>query len=108
MKTIGKGDEIPNIIQHISGVHRNLHVSSLSLRRSLPFGASKDPVRLLSLHVTWPDQHESLVTEDDLRSDLDPDEAPLWSVSVSFEEQGGYSVLLEMYYHLCQTVSHRL
>ena len=67
-----------------------------SLLRSLPFGASKDPVRLLSLHVTWPDQHESLVTEDDLRSDLDPDEAPLWSVSVSFEEQGGYSVLPEM------------
>ena len=76
----------------------------LSLRRSLPFGASKDPVRLLSLHVTWPDQHESLVTEDDLRSDLDPDEAPLWSVSVSFEEQGGYSVLPEMY--VVSLVSH--
>ena len=75
-----------------------------SLLRSLPFGASKDPVRLLSLHVTWPDQHESLVTEDDLRSDLDPDEAPLWSVSVSFEEQGGYSVLPEMY--VVSLVSH--
>ena len=77
---------------------KEMLVTMLFPRRSLPFGASKDPVRLLSLHVTWPDQHESLVTEDDLRSDLDPDEAPLWSVSVSFEDQGRHSVLSLMFH----------
>jgi hypothetical protein len=44
-------------------------------------------VKRLSLHVTWSDMHEGLITEDNLRSDLDPDEAPNWSVSVLFEEQ---------------------
>ena len=85
--------EILYIIIHFMNMRGLLDGFPSFSHRNLPFGASKDPVRLLSLHVTWPDQHESLVTEDDLRSDLDPDEAPLWSVSVSFEDQGRYSVL---------------
>ena len=85
--------EILYIIIHFMNMRGLLDGFSSCSHRNLPFGASKDPVRLLSLHVTWPDQHESLVTEDDLRSDLDPDEAPMWSVSVSFEDQGRYSVL---------------
>ncbi len=58
----------------------------LNLNRNLPFGANRDPVKRLSLSVTWPDQHEGLITEDDLRSDLDPDEAPQWAVAIEFDD----------------------
>ena len=54
---------------------------------ALPFGPTKDPVKRLSLHTTWANLPEKLVTDDNLRSDLDPEEAPIWSVSVLFDEQ---------------------
>jgi hypothetical protein len=54
--------------------------------RHLPFGPTKDPVRRLVLHATWPDLHEDIVTENDIHSDFDPMEAPQWAISVEFED----------------------
>lgn len=36
----------------------------------LPFGATRDPVRRLSLNATWPDLVEELVEENNIHSDL--------------------------------------
>ena len=50
---------------------------------SLPFGCPADPVSGLTLHTTWRDLAEELVTDNDVHSDLEPLEAPEWSVEVS-------------------------
>eukprot|EP00095_Tigriopus_kingsejongensis_P007273 maker-scaffold144_size312663-snap-gene-2.35 protein:Tk07273 transcript:maker-scaffold144_size312663-snap-gene-2.35-mRNA-1 annotation:"hypothetical protein BRAFLDRAFT_221256" len=55
--------------------------------RHLPFGAEKDPVKQLLLNTTWPGLVEETVLENDIHNDLDPLEAPQWSVSVQFEDQ---------------------
>ncbi|TRY78537.1 hypothetical protein TCAL_04254 [Tigriopus californicus] len=55
--------------------------------RQLPFGAGQDPVKRLLLNTTWPGLVEETVLENDVHNDLDPLEAPSWSVSVQFEEQ---------------------
>ena len=46
-----------------------------------------DPVRRLVLHATWTDLQEEILTDNDVHSDLDPLEAPAWSVGVQLEDQ---------------------
>ena len=53
---------------------------------SLPFGCPADPVSGLTLHTTWRDLNEELVTDNDVHTDLDPLESPEWSVEVSLLE----------------------
>ncbi|KTF85694.1 hypothetical protein cypCar_00028496 [Cyprinus carpio] len=62
----------------------------------LPFGACEDPIRLvnnvnyislrsfseLHLATTWPNLTEGIVVDNDVYSDLDPLQAPHWSVRV--------------------------
>uniref|UniRef100_A0A673HI06 Rab3 GTPase-activating protein catalytic subunit n=1 Tax=Sinocyclocheilus rhinocerous TaxID=307959 RepID=A0A673HI06_9TELE len=48
----------------------------------LPFGACEDPVSELHLATTWPNLTEGIVVDNDVYSDLDPLQAPHWSVRV--------------------------
>ena len=53
---------------------------------SLPFGSIKDPVRRLKLYTTWVDLQEDIITDNDVHTDLEPLDAPLWSIGVQFEQ----------------------
>ncbi|EDO49526.1 predicted protein, partial [Nematostella vectensis] len=48
----------------------------------LPFGACEDPVSELHLSTTWPCLTEDVVVDNSVYSDLDPMQAPEWSVRV--------------------------
>ncbi|XP_043930878.1 rab3 GTPase-activating protein catalytic subunit isoform X2 [Protopterus annectens] len=48
----------------------------------LPFGACEDPISELHLSATWPHLAEGIIVDNDVYSDLDPLQAPLWSVRV--------------------------
>ncbi|KAF3854074.1 hypothetical protein F7725_014762 [Dissostichus mawsoni] len=48
----------------------------------LPFGACEEPIRELHLATTWPHLAEGIVVDNDVYSDLDPLQAPHWSVRV--------------------------
>ncbi|XP_061861173.1 rab3 GTPase-activating protein catalytic subunit isoform X4 [Colius striatus] len=48
----------------------------------LPFGACEDPISELHLATTWPHLTEGIVVDNDVYSDLDPIQAPQWSVRV--------------------------
>nr|XP_045004574.1 rab3 GTPase-activating protein catalytic subunit isoform X2 [Jaculus jaculus] len=48
----------------------------------LPFGACEDPISELHLAATWPDLTEGIIVDNDVYSDLDPIQAPHWSVRV--------------------------
>ncbi|XP_012682028.1 rab3 GTPase-activating protein catalytic subunit isoform X2 [Clupea harengus] len=48
----------------------------------LPFGACEDPISELHLATTWPHLTEGIVVDNDVYSDLDPLQAPHWSVRV--------------------------
>lgn len=48
----------------------------------LPFGACEDPISELHLATTWPQLTEGIVVDNDVYSDLDPLQAPHWSVRV--------------------------
>ncbi|KAL9848273.1 rab3 GTPase-activating protein catalytic subunit isoform 1-T1 [Geothlypis trichas] len=48
----------------------------------LPFGACEDPISELHLATTWPHLAEGIVVDNDVYSDLDPLQAPQWSVRV--------------------------
>uniref|UniRef100_A0A7N5KMU2 Rab3 GTPase-activating protein catalytic subunit n=1 Tax=Ailuropoda melanoleuca TaxID=9646 RepID=A0A7N5KMU2_AILME len=48
----------------------------------LPFGACEDPISELHLATTWPHLTEGIVVDNDVYSDLDPIQAPHWSVRV--------------------------
>ncbi|CAN2390051.1 Rab3 GTPase-activating protein catalytic subunit [Pristimantis euphronides] len=48
----------------------------------LPFGACEDPISELHLATTWPCLTEGLLVDNDVYSDLDPLQAPQWSVRV--------------------------
>ena len=52
----------------------------------LPFGCVSDPVAGLTLHTSWRDISEDLVTDTQVHSDLDPMEAPEWSVEVTLDD----------------------
>lgn len=45
-----------------------------------------DPVKRLVLLATWTDLQEEIITDNEIHSDLDPLEAPAWSVGVQFED----------------------
>ncbi|XP_047232919.1 rab3 GTPase-activating protein catalytic subunit [Girardinichthys multiradiatus] len=49
---------------------------------SLPFGACEEPISELHLATTWPHLTEGLIIDNDVYSDLDPLQAPHWSVRV--------------------------
>ncbi|XP_069472663.1 rab3 GTPase-activating protein catalytic subunit isoform X2 [Ambystoma mexicanum] len=46
----------------------------------LPFGACEDPISELHLAATWPCLTEGIIVDNDVYSDLDPVQAPHWSV----------------------------
>ncbi|XP_061299623.1 rab3 GTPase-activating protein catalytic subunit isoform X1 [Pezoporus flaviventris] len=48
----------------------------------LPLGACEDPISELHLATTWPHLTEGIIVENDVYSDLDPIQAPQWSVRV--------------------------
>ncbi|XP_034042016.1 rab3 GTPase-activating protein catalytic subunit [Thalassophryne amazonica] len=48
----------------------------------LPFGACEEPISELHLATTWPQLTEGIVVDNDVYSDLDPLQAPHWSVRV--------------------------
>ncbi|XP_010604488.1 rab3 GTPase-activating protein catalytic subunit isoform X2 [Fukomys damarensis] len=48
----------------------------------LPFGACEDPISELHLATTWPHLTEGIIVDNDVYSDLDPTQAPHWSVRV--------------------------
>ncbi|XP_070587394.1 rab3 GTPase-activating protein catalytic subunit [Erythrolamprus reginae] len=48
----------------------------------LPFGACEDPICELHLAATWPHLTEGIIVDNDVYSDLDPAQAPQWSVRV--------------------------
>ncbi|XP_056322006.1 rab3 GTPase-activating protein catalytic subunit [Danio aesculapii] len=52
----------------------------------LPFGACEDPISELHLAATWPNLTEGIVVDNDVYSDLDPLQAPHWSVRVRTAE----------------------
>ncbi|XP_033728070.1 LOW QUALITY PROTEIN: rab3 GTPase-activating protein catalytic subunit-like [Pecten maximus] len=53
---------------------------------SLPFGASEDPVSELRLACTWPSLSEDMIVENQNYSDLDPLQAPQWSVKIGMSD----------------------
>ncbi|KAK2910702.1 hypothetical protein Q8A73_008417 [Channa argus] len=52
----------------------------------LPFGACEEPISELHLATTWPHLTEGIVVDNDVYSDLDPLQAPYWSVRVRTAE----------------------
>ncbi|XP_046465312.1 rab3 GTPase-activating protein catalytic subunit [Neodiprion pinetum] len=48
----------------------------------LPFGATFDPVGELILFTTWPEMPENVVVDSESYTDLEPQQAPEWSVQV--------------------------
>ncbi|KAM5153307.1 rab3 GTPase-activating protein catalytic subunit [Mantella aurantiaca] len=48
----------------------------------LPFGACEDPISELHLATMWPCLTEGIIVDNDVYSDLDPLQAPQWSVRV--------------------------
>ncbi|XP_013395929.1 rab3 GTPase-activating protein catalytic subunit-like [Lingula anatina] len=53
---------------------------------TLPFGACEDPVSELHLSTTWPNLSEEMIVDNDTYTDLDPLQAPQWSVRVQMSE----------------------
>uniref|UniRef100_A0AAX7U9F6 Rab3 GTPase-activating protein catalytic subunit n=1 Tax=Astatotilapia calliptera TaxID=8154 RepID=A0AAX7U9F6_ASTCA len=51
-----------------------------------PFGACEEPISELHLATTWPHLTEGIVVDNDVYSDLDPLQAPHWSVRVRTAE----------------------
>ncbi|XP_025765611.1 rab3 GTPase-activating protein catalytic subunit isoform X3 [Oreochromis niloticus] len=51
-----------------------------------PFGACEEPISELHLAATWPHLTEGIVVDNDVYSDLDPLQAPHWSVRVRTAE----------------------
>ena len=52
----------------------------------LPFGVCEDPVSDLNLSCTWPSLSEDMIVENHIYSDLDPLQAPQWSVRINMTE----------------------
>ncbi|KAM6963507.1 rab3 GTPase-activating protein catalytic subunit isoform 2-T2 [Tautogolabrus adspersus] len=52
----------------------------------LPFGACEEPISELHLAATWPHLTEGIVVDNDVYSDLEPLQAPHWSVRVRTAE----------------------
>ncbi|KAM6898865.1 rab3 GTPase-activating protein catalytic subunit isoform 1-T2 [Lycodopsis pacificus] len=69
----------------------------------LPFGACEEPISELHLATTWPHLTEGIVVDNDVYSDLDPLQAPHWSVRVRSAEnpQCLLGDLLTEFFKLC-------
>lgn len=52
----------------------------------LPFGALEDPISEMQLSVTWPSVPEDVVIDNDVYSDLRPENAPNWSIRMRWKE----------------------
>lgn len=52
----------------------------------LPFGALEDPISEMQLSVTWPSVPEDVVVDNDVYSDLRPENAPKWSIRMRWKE----------------------
>lgn len=48
----------------------------------VPFGACEEPISELHLAATWPHLTEGIIVDNDVYSDLDPLQAPHWSVRI--------------------------
>jgi len=55
--------------------------------KEIQFGCVADPVSGLLLHTTWKDLSEELIVDNAVHSDLDPLEAPEWSIEISLQEK---------------------
>ncbi|XP_064598105.1 rab3 GTPase-activating protein catalytic subunit-like [Liolophura sinensis] len=53
---------------------------------TLPFGACEDPVSELHLSCTWPSLSEEMIVDNQAYSDLDPLQAPQWTVRIQMTE----------------------
>ncbi|KAI4464157.1 rab3 gtpase-activating protein catalytic subunit [Holotrichia oblita] len=53
----------------------------------LPFGVSYDPISCIILKATWSQLPDHLIVDTEIYSDLNPMQAPQWSVSVKMSEQ---------------------
>uniref|UniRef100_A0A8C5H0S8 Rab3 GTPase-activating protein catalytic subunit n=1 Tax=Gouania willdenowi TaxID=441366 RepID=A0A8C5H0S8_GOUWI len=71
----------------------------------LPFGACEEPISELHLSTTWSRLTEGIVVDNDVYSDLDPLQAPHWSVRVRAAEnpQCLLGDLLTEFFRLCST-----
>lgn len=58
--------------------------SSLTI---LPFGVTYDPISCIILKSTWSQLPDHLIVDSEIYSDLDPMQAPQWSVIVKMSEQ---------------------
>uniref|UniRef100_A0A7N8YFX7 Rab3 GTPase-activating protein catalytic subunit n=1 Tax=Mastacembelus armatus TaxID=205130 RepID=A0A7N8YFX7_9TELE len=69
----------------------------------LPFGACEEPISELHLATTWPHLTEGIVVDNDVYSDLEPLQAPHWSVRVRTAEnpQCLLGDLLTEFFKLC-------
>nr|XP_033467499.1 rab3 GTPase-activating protein catalytic subunit isoform X1 [Epinephelus lanceolatus] len=69
----------------------------------LPFGACEEPISELHLATTWTQLTEGIVVDNDVYSDLDPLQAPHWSVRVRTAEnpQCLLGDILTEFYKLC-------
>lgn len=56
-----------------------------SSRFLLPYGVSSDPIRQITLKCTWLDIMENVLVDSANYSGLDPETAPIWSLSVQPE-----------------------
>ncbi|XP_077502332.1 RAB3 GTPase activating protein subunit 1 [Amblyomma americanum] len=52
----------------------------------LPFGALEDPISEMQLSVTWPSIPEDVVVDNDVYSDLRPENAPKWSIRMRWKD----------------------
>ncbi|KAL5005916.1 hypothetical protein ScPMuIL_017074 [Solemya velum] len=73
--------------------------------RILPFGACEDPVSELHLSCTWPSLSEDMIVENQVYSDLDPLQAPQWTVRIQMTEDP--QCLLGEYLKNCLQLCHR-
>ncbi|XP_040922947.1 rab3 GTPase-activating protein catalytic subunit isoform X2 [Toxotes jaculatrix] len=69
----------------------------------LPFGACEEPISELHLAATWPHLTEGIVVDNEVYSDLDPLQAPHWTVRVRTAEnpQCLLGDLLTEFFKLC-------
>ncbi|XP_005093890.1 rab3 GTPase-activating protein catalytic subunit [Aplysia californica] len=70
----------------------------------LPFGACTDPISELHLSCTWPCLSEDMIVENSMYSDLDPLQAPQWTVRLQMTEdpQCLLGVFLRDFLKLCE------
>jgi len=61
--------------------------SKKELLGPFPFGASKDPIKDIRVSSIWSSLNEDIVVDSEVYTDLDPMQAPLWTVHVELNDQ---------------------